>query len=304
MFIPFFSLSLRFSSPRLDSTLHSMHRATSTTASYVHLVYARWIHFPLPPSTLYLDLSILVPIHRGSCTWLLHGSVATGTPVHPDNGYPTWARQKTVGACERHWFSAFNEVRGSQGIEEVAFHWLFHLAKRWIEKRTKGGRERGEENGRKETRGKRTPTFRYVFETIEANHMITATGNEIFPSRGHRFWRTTFRKNFLAKVCRVLRAARGFCLINKLRDYAAGKRERKKERNSAQAHGKWRNSWLSYRVAVLRVPVLVLKLPCTSGYAYELRSFAVTSRATNVAISRNKPSVLSRRSSVNRRANF
>ena len=144
---------------------------------YTTSVYARWIHFPLPPSTLYLDLSILVPIQRytgGSCTWLLHGSVATGTPVHPDNGYPTWARQKTVGAWERHWFSAFNEVRGSQGIEEVAFHWLFHLAKRWMEKGTKEGKRGGEGEKRKKgntrkTYSKRTRTFRYVFETIEAN---------------------------------------------------------------------------------------------------------------------------------------
>lgn len=60
-----------------------------------------------------------------------------------------------------------------------------------------------------------------------------------------------------------------------------GKKKRKRERNSAQVrHGKWRNSSLLYRVAVLRVPVLViLKLPCTSGCAYELRSLAF--RATN-----------------------
>lgn len=49
------------------------------------------------------------------------------------------------------------------------------------------------------------------------------------------------------------------------------KKDGKKGRNSVQAHGKWRNSSLLYRVPVLRVPVLILKLPCTSGYAYELR---------------------------------
>lgn len=150
------------------------------------------------------------------------------TPVHPDNGYPTWARQKTVGACERHWFSAFNEVRGSQGIEEVAFHWLFHLAKRWIEKRTKGGRERGEENGRKETRGKRTPTFRYVFETIEAN-------------RDHSDWKRDFSlprpqiltNNVSQKFPRQSLScfARGaWLLFNKQIARLCGGKKRKKER--------------------------------------------------------------------------
>lgn len=178
MFILFFSFSLRFSSPRLDSTLHSMHRATSTTASYVHHKRIRTVN-PFPSSPLDTISRSIHPrphptVYRGSCTWLLHGSVATGTPVHPDNGYPTWARQKTVGAWERHWFSAFNEVRESQGIEEVAFHWLFHLAKRWMEKGTKEGKRGGEGEKRKKgntrkTYSKRTRTFRYVFETIEAN---------------------------------------------------------------------------------------------------------------------------------------
>lgn len=136
MFIPFFSPSLRFSSPRFDSTRLDSPLDASSYINNRKLCTPRIrTANPFPSSPLdTISRSIHPrphpPVYRGSCTWLLHGSVATGTPVHPDNGYPTCARQKTVGACERHWFSAFNEVRGSQGIEEVAFHWLFHLAKR------------------------------------------------------------------------------------------------------------------------------------------------------------------------------
>lgn len=127
---PILFASTRLASTRLDSPLDASCYINNRKLCTPRI---RTLNpFPSSLSTLYLRLSILVPIHRYIvvCTWLLHGSVATGTPVHPDNEYPTCARQKTVGACERHWFSAFNEVRGSQGIEEVAFHWLFHLAKR------------------------------------------------------------------------------------------------------------------------------------------------------------------------------
>lgn len=63
--------------------------------------------------------------------------------------------------------------------------------------------------------------------------------------------------------------------------YGGGKkkgREKEIARKYAMENGVIRPC--SYRVAVLRVPVLViLKLPCTSGCAYELRSLAF--RATN-----------------------
>lgn len=82
-----------------------------------------------------------------------------------------------------------------------------------------------------------------------------------------------------------------------------GKKKRKRERNSAQVrHGKWRNSSLFvqgggascsgsryFKIAMyfrLRVRIKILGVPRNEW---------------NVTISRNKPSVLSRRSSVNHR---
>lgn len=72
MFILFFSFSLRFSSPRLDSTLHSMHRATSTTASYVHHKRIRTVN-PFPSSPLdTISRSIHPRPHPTVYRWLVY----------------------------------------------------------------------------------------------------------------------------------------------------------------------------------------------------------------------------------------